>query len=105
MAGQNAKGLQRIINAYGYSMAGFKACYKHEEAFRQELYGLVVLIPLGLWLGESGIERALLVGSLLLIPLVELLNSAIEQWLIVLVARSMNSPAVPRISVPPRFFW
>ncbi|MEJ1297528.1 MAG: diacylglycerol kinase [Candidatus Sedimenticola sp. (ex Thyasira tokunagai)] len=78
MAGQNAKGLQRIINAYGYSMAGFKACYKHEEAFRQELYGLVVLIPLGLWLGESGIERALLVGSLLLIPLVELLNSAIE---------------------------
>ncbi|MEJ1334565.1 MAG: diacylglycerol kinase [Candidatus Sedimenticola sp. (ex Thyasira tokunagai)] len=78
MAGQNAKGLQRIINAYGYSLAGFKACYKHEEAFRQELYGLVVLIPLGLWLGESGIERALLVGSLLLIPLVELLNSAIE---------------------------
>ncbi|MES9858617.1 MAG: diacylglycerol kinase [Sedimenticola sp.] len=78
MAGQNTKGLQRIINAYGYSIAGFKACYQHEEAFRQELYGLLVLIPIGLWLGESGIERALLVGSLLLIPLVELLNSAIE---------------------------
>ena len=78
MAGQKATGLQRIINAFGYSIAGFKACYKHEAAFRQELLALLLLLPLGLWLGQSGVERALLVGSLLLVPLVELLNSGIE---------------------------
>lgn len=78
MANQNAKGMQRIINAFGYSIKGFKACYKHEEAFRQELFALLLLLPLGFWLGQSGIERALLVGSLLIIPLTELFNSAIE---------------------------
>lgn len=78
MADQKATGLRRIINAFGYSIAGFKACYKHEAAFRQELLGLLMLLPLGLWLGQSGVERALLVGSLLLVPLVELLNSGIE---------------------------
>jgi diacylglycerol kinase (ATP) len=78
MASQGPLGLQRIINAWGYSMAGFRACFKHEEALRQEVYTLTVLIPLGLWLGNDGVERALLVGSLLLIPLVELLNSAVE---------------------------
>jgi len=70
--------LQRIINAFGYSIKGFKACYEHEAAFRQELLGLIVLFPLALYLGESGVERALLAGSLLLVLLMELLNSAIE---------------------------
>lgn len=78
MAGQKATGLRRIINAFGYSIAGFKACYKHEAAFRQELLALLLLLPLGLWLGQTGVERALLLGSLLLVPLVELLNSGIE---------------------------
>jgi diacylglycerol kinase (ATP) len=78
MANQGPLGLQRIINAWGYSMAGFRACFKHEEALRQETYALIFLIPLALWLGNSGVERALLVGSLLLVPLVELLNSAVE---------------------------
>lgn len=78
MASQGPLGLQRIINAWGYSMAGFRACFKHEEALRQETYALIFLIPLALWLGNSGVERALLVGSLLLVPLVELLNSAVE---------------------------
>jgi diacylglycerol kinase (ATP) len=59
-------------------MDGFRACFKHEEALRQETYALIFLIPLGLWLGNSGVERALLIGSLLLVPLVELLNSAVE---------------------------
>ncbi len=59
-------------------MAGFRACFKHEQAFRQEIYVLMPLIPLGLWLGNSGVERVLLVLSLLLVPLVELLNSAVE---------------------------
>ncbi len=78
MASQGPLGIQRIINAWGYSIAGFRACFKHEEALRQETYALILFIPLGLWLGNSGVERALLVGSLLLVPLVELLNSAVE---------------------------
>lgn len=78
MANQNAKGLKRIINAFGYSMQGFSACFRHEEAFRQEVMASVVIIPLGIWLGHSGIERALLVGSWLIVLIVELLNSAVE---------------------------
>ena len=78
MASQGPLGLQRIINAWGYSIAGFRACFKHEQALRQEVYALIILIPLGLWLGNTGVERALLVASLLIVPLVELLNSAIE---------------------------
>lgn len=71
-------GLRRLINAFGYSMAGFEAAYRHEDAFRQEVRLALVLVPLGLYLGEDGIARALLVGSVLLVMLVELLNSAIE---------------------------
>ncbi len=78
MANQKATGIRRIINAGGYSLAGFAACWRHEAAFRQELAGLVVLLPLALYLGQDGVERALLVGSLLLVPLAELFNSAIE---------------------------
>ena len=78
MANQNAKGWRRLVNAWHFSQAGFRAAYHHEEAFRQEVWALLVLLPLGLWLGESPVERALLVGSLLQVPIVELLNSAIE---------------------------
>jgi diacylglycerol kinase (ATP) len=78
MANQNAAGWRRIVGAFGFSIQGFKACYELEEAFRQEVWALLVLLPLGLWLGESPIERAMLAGSLLMVPIVELLNSAIE---------------------------
>ena len=78
MANQNQKGLKRIYRAFFFSMAGFKACFENEAAFRQEVSILVPLVPLGLWLGNNGIERALLIGSLLIVPVVELLNSAIE---------------------------
>jgi diacylglycerol kinase (ATP) len=78
MAEQSATGLRRIVNAWFYSIAGFKACFRHEEAFRQETLAMFLLLPVGFWLGRSGVERALLVGSLLLVPLVEILNSAIE---------------------------
>ena len=78
MAEQSAKGVRRIVNAWFYSLAGFKACFRHEEAFRQEALAVLVLLPLGIWLGENGTEQALLVGSLLIVPLVEILNSAIE---------------------------
>ena len=78
MAYQNARGWRRLVNAFGYSMKGLKACFELEEAFRQEVFALIPLVPLGLWLGETPVERAMLVGSLLVVPIVELLNSAIE---------------------------
>ena len=71
-------GLRRLINATGYSLAGLAAAARHEDAFRQELMLAAVLVPLGLYLGGSGLERALLVGSVLLVLIVELLNSAVE---------------------------
>ena len=71
-------GLARLLAATRYSLAGFAAAARHEDAFRQELILAVALVPLGLWLGRDGVERALLVGSVLLVLVVELLNSAIE---------------------------
>ena len=72
------QGLQRLINAFGYSRDGIASAWKHEAAFREEVMLAVVAVPLGLWLGHGGIEKALLVGSILLILIVELLNSAVE---------------------------
>lgn len=74
----NNRGLKRLLHATKYSMAGFKACFQHEEAFRQEVFALIVLIPVGIWLGDTGVEKALLVGTLFIVPIVEMLNSGIE---------------------------
>jgi diacylglycerol kinase (ATP) len=71
-------GMTRLFKAFGNSMKGFVGVYRHEAAFRQELLLAVVLIPLGLYLGHTGLERALMVGSVLLVLLVEILNSSIE---------------------------
>ncbi|PJB69612.1 MAG: diacylglycerol kinase [Alphaproteobacteria bacterium CG_4_9_14_3_um_filter_47_13] len=73
------KGLKRIWNAFFYSVNGFKACYRTEEAFKQELVLALLLIPLGLYLGNTAIERLLLCGSLIFVLLVELLNTGIER--------------------------
>ncbi len=70
--------MRRLIKAAGYSWQGFRAAWKNEPAFKQEAVGCLILIPLGVWLGDNGTERALLIFSVLLVPLVELLNSAIE---------------------------
>lgn len=78
MAKRQPGGLQRIINATGYSIAGLKAAWRHEAAFRQELLLLAVLLPAALWLGSDMIQRMLLIGSLLLVLIVELVNSAVE---------------------------
>lgn len=72
------KGPFRFIKAAQYSWKGLKASFKHEEAFRQELFLVIILAPIALWLGETGVERALMLGSLLLVLIVELLNSAVE---------------------------
>jgi diacylglycerol kinase (ATP) len=71
-------GLRRVWNAFFYSMDGFAAALKHEDAFRQESLLAALLIPAALWLGDTGIERALMIGSLVLVLIVELINSAIE---------------------------
>lgn len=71
-------GLRRLLNAFGYSMAGIKAAYKNEDAFRQEVLMAIFMIPLALYLGETGLEKAILIASVLLVIIVELLNSSIE---------------------------
>lgn len=71
-------GLVRLFNAFGYSLEGFRAAYKHEDAFRQEVLLAVILIPLSLWLPVTLIGKALMIASVLLVIIVELLNSAIE---------------------------
>ncbi len=70
--------LPRVIRAVGYSAAGLKAALGSEIAFRQELVLFVIFAPLGFWLGHNGVERSLLIGSLLQVLIVELLNSAVE---------------------------
>jgi len=71
-------GLMRILNALRYSLAGLRAALRHEDAFRQECLLAAVLIPLALFLPVGGAGKALLVGSVLLLLIVELVNSAIE---------------------------
>ena len=78
MAYSGNKGFTRIIKASGYSWQGIRAAWRHEEAFRQEMWLCLVMLPLGLYLGDNGVEKALLVATVLLLPLVEILNSAIE---------------------------
>lgn len=71
-------GLRRLINALGYSRDGLKTAYKNEDAFRQEVWLAVVLIPLALFLKSDPVLRVLLIGSVVLVLIVELLNSAVE---------------------------
>lgn len=72
------KGLARLLAAAGYSFAGLRIAFASEEAFRLEVFTLLAAVPLALWLGESAVERVLLVGSVLLLLIVELLNTAVE---------------------------
>ena len=78
MADQGTSGFKRIYNASRYSYAGLKAAFINEAAFRQELALMLILAPVAFWLGEGAIEKALLISSLLLVLIVELINSAIE---------------------------
>lgn len=71
-------GFKRLINAFIFSWKGYKAAFKYEEAFRQEVFIFIVAIPLAIWLGESSLEIVLLIASVLLLMIVELLNSAVE---------------------------
>lgn len=71
-------GLRRVMNAFGYSVQGFASAFRHEDAFRQEVLLAAVLIPVALVLDTGGIGKALMIASVLLVLIVELLNSAIE---------------------------
>ena len=71
-------GLRRLMNAFGYSIAGTLAAFKHEDAFRQEVMLAIILTPVAIFFGETAIHQALMISSLLLIIIVELLNSSIE---------------------------
>ncbi len=71
-------GLQRVWNALHYSLSGLVAAYRHEDAFRQEAWLALLLIPLAFWLPVDAVGRALMIASVLVVLIVELLNSAIE---------------------------
>lgn len=71
-------GVKRVWNAMFYSKAGLQAAFQHEDAFRMEVVLAAILIPLALFMPVSGLGKAILVGSVLVVLIVELLNSAIE---------------------------
>lgn len=73
-----ARGLQRWINATRYSWQGLRSAVKHEEAFRQETIALFIGVPAALWIGGTLWQSALLIAALLLIMVVEMINSALE---------------------------
>jgi diacylglycerol kinase (ATP) len=78
MAKPGNTGLRRVVNATFYSFAGLRSAWRSEAAFRQECVGIVVLIPIAVWLGQNAVERALLLSSCVLVLIVELLNTAVE---------------------------
>jgi len=78
VAPHRPRGLNGVFKAARWSWQGLKAAWQHESSFRTEVYLCVVLAPLALWLGQSAVERALLIGSCLMVLAAELLNSAIE---------------------------
>jgi diacylglycerol kinase (ATP) len=78
MAKPGNTGIKRMVRATFFSVAGLRAAWLHEAAFRQECAAAAVLVPVGLWLGETAVEKILLSGVCLLVLIVELLNSAVE---------------------------
>lgn len=75
----NNTGLRRLYNAFFFSLSGIKACLATEEAFKLEMLLAVILVPLGMFVGDGGAEKAILAGSVLLVLIVELLNTGIER--------------------------
>ena len=78
MAKPGETGFRRIVSATGYSIQGLKACWRLEAAFRQEVLAAIVLVPLALYFGQGGMEKAVLVGVIVLVFIVEILNSGVE---------------------------
>ncbi len=78
MGNKNESLIGHIKNAFKYTFAGLASAWKNELAFRGEVVVAIIMVPLGIWLGRSAVEQALLIASILLILLTELLNSALE---------------------------
>lgn len=78
MAAEGFRGPRQVWNAFRWSMKGLRAAWKHEASFRLEASLVIVLVPIGLWLGHGGLEKLALVAAPLLVLSIELLNSAIE---------------------------
>jgi diacylglycerol kinase (ATP) len=78
MAKPGNTGVRRVVNAMFFSFAGLRTAWQSEAAFRQECALATLLIPAGCWLGQNAVERSLLIGSCLLVLIVELLNTAVE---------------------------
>lgn len=78
MPKNDRRGLGRLLAAAAFSAAGFRAAWRGEAAFRQEVVLALVLCPVALWMGQTPLQRAALIGCCLLVLIVELLNSAIE---------------------------
>ena len=79
MGSENENIFRHIQNAVIYSWAGFKAAWDNEMAFRTEIIVIALMMPIGIWIGETAVQWALLIGSSLLILITELLNSAVEK--------------------------
>ena len=78
MANANNTGFRRLVNATLFSIAGLRAAWRNEAAFRQECALAAVLTPAAFWVGQTAVERSLLIGTCWLVIIVELLNSAVE---------------------------
>lgn len=74
----HVRGIKHIIKAFGFSMAGFHSAWRYEAAFRIEVFLFVVMVPIAIWLGETSLEKAILLACLFVVLLTELLNSAVE---------------------------
>jgi diacylglycerol kinase (ATP) len=79
MGSENENIFRHIRNAVIYSWAGLKAAWDNEMAFRTEIIVIALMMPIGIWIGETAVQWALLIGSSLLILITELLNSAVEK--------------------------
>jgi len=88
-------GMRRVVNAFFYSIEGIGSTWKHEEAFRQEMMLAFVLVPLAVFLPVELLGKALMIGSVLLVLIVELLNSAVE-WCVDLAAQQQRHPFAKR---------
>jgi diacylglycerol kinase (ATP) len=98
--GERPNGLTRLWLATVNSARGLANCYRSEAAFRQEVWLGALLVPLALWIGDNGVERALLIGSYLLVLIVELLNSGSRLLSTASGSSGTSSRASPRTSGP-----
>ena len=96
-------GLTHLINSTKYSLQGLKSAFKNETAFRHECFLACILIPLAFWLGDTKIEIALMISSVLLVMAVELLNSAVEAVVDRIVQNATSFQVEPKTKAQQRY--